>query len=342
MRGTATSGEALGIGKSLQHQRPKRSLGQNFLLDSSLARGVVEVSGIERGARVLEVGPGRGALTTHLLDKGVAVLAVEKDDVYAAELEASAPRALRVVHEDVLAWRPLLSGDARALLAEFPSTSTPGCGGEEPGETNERGAREPDATDNKDNLGDDEDVRATVLGNIPYNITTPLLELLLPRSDAFREVVLMLQREAAMRLVTLEPGAKDYRAFSTYVDYYCEKAEIVAEVGREAFTPKPRVDSSVVRFTLRAERDRRFAQHGRKLERKFHRFIALAFKNRRKMVRNNLASNYGGADAVVDAMRRAGIDPNSRPQNLKVDSFASLYASLVPAAAGPMPSDVEQ
>lgn len=315
--------------------RPKRSLGQNFLLDSSLARGVVQVSGVTPGNRVLEVGPGRGALTTHLLEMGALVLAVEKDDIYAAELGATAPPALRVVHEDVLAWKPLVSGDAAALLAEFPCAFNDACARADDASLLESSCIDAQSHNERDEreLGDEEDSRASVLGNIPYNITTPLLEVLLPRSDAFREVVLMLQREAAMRLVSLEPGGKDYRAFSTFVDYHCEKAEIIAEVGREAFTPKPRVDSCVVRFTLRAHDERRFAHLGRKLERKFHRFVSLAFTNRRKMVRNNLASSYGGANAVVDAMCRAGIDSDARPQNLDVDAFASIYEALVSSAA---------
>ena len=374
--------------------RPKRSLGQNFLLDDNLARSVVERAGVRRGQHLMEVGPGMGALTRHLVNAGAEVVAVEKDDVYAEELHGlvfgsgggDVPRlgpgapiaggsggSLRVVHEDVLRWRPLTSQDddgKRLFWEAFPRPDSDGEGE----------ARAAAAT-TAGTSGGERRLRARAIGNIPYNITKPLLQLVLPRADLFSDVVLMLQLEAANRLVLSSPGDADYRAFSVFVQYYCERAEVMFTVDRNAFNPRPRVDSAVVRFELRERGIGDFTeltaqQPGRassasavsngvgvggdddggggggkglrgevgdpahrasamttvqrlRAERKFHRFVSLAFSNRRKMLRNNIgsASTYTPGE-VERALEAAGLQATARPQELHARDYVSLYSHI--------------
>ena len=187
--------------------RPKRSLGQNFLLDPNIRRRIVEEARVEPGGTILEIGPGRGAITGGLAEAvaaaGGRLVLVELDNELAADLaERFRDRPeVEVIHRSIL---------------DLPLEEA---------------------------VPDPEQLR--VVGNIPYNITSPILFHLL-RAPRPREILLMVQREVADRLLA-EPGSGEYGALTVGVRALAE-VERVLQVPAGAFRPRPKVDSTVVRL----------------------------------------------------------------------------------------------
>lgn len=186
--------------------RPKRSLGQNFLVDGNLQRKIVDALDPQPGDAILEVGPGQGALTRHLLGRTTRLVLVELDDElvqrWQEEAAARPPGEVEVIHRDIL---------------KLPLTEV-----------------------------DPDPGRIRVIGNIPYNITAPLLFHLLERPRP-REILVMVQREVAQRIMA-PPGGGEYGALSVGIRSVADVVRVV-EVPRTAFRPAPRVDSTVVRIT---------------------------------------------------------------------------------------------
>jgi 16S rRNA (adenine1518-N6/adenine1519-N6)-dimethyltransferase len=191
---------------------PKRSLGQNFLVDPNTARRVVALADLPVAAPVLEIGPGLGSLTLALVDAGHDVVALELDDRLAAVLrtvvaDAGAEARVRVEHGDAM------TADLAALLTPAPSP------------------------------------RACV-SNLPYNVAVPVVVRMLEEADAVERILVRVQREVGERLAA-GPGDAQYGAVSVKVAYFAE-AQVVGLVPPTVFVPKPKVDSALVRLRRRA------------------------------------------------------------------------------------------
>jgi len=263
------------------HRRAKRSLGQNFLVDENLQRKIVGALAAPSTAEVLEIGPGRGALTRHLVGRVRRLVLVELDDELAAELaERHAGRPdVRVVHANVL--------DVNlAELSEDPA-------------------------------------QLHVVGNIPYNITTPIIFKLLQRPRPL-EIVLMVQDDVADRLVG-PVGTKAYGALSVGVRTVAE-VERLFKVGRGAFRPVPRVDSAVVR--IRPFQPERL---GAEREAALRRLVRAAFQWRRKQLGRILRDHPDlslAPAAAAAAAAAAGVDLAHRPERLTPEQFVALATAL--------------
>ena len=267
--------------------RPRKALGQHFLADVHILDRIVAALDPVAGERVLEIGPGPGTLTARLLAAGLRVVAIEKDRRLAAELETrNAERGterLRVVEGDALRmdWHALLDDGLDVPRSAF---------------------RVP---------------RFKVVGNIPYNITTPLIEKALTPPWPER-IVFLVQAEVADRIAA-RPGSRTYGALSVGVQAVC-RAERLFTVRAGAFRPPPRVQSAVVRLTPGAEPLVAPAEQG-----EFRRFVTACFARRRKQLRNVLAGVWDRPpDAVVAVLARLAIDPTARPETLAPASFAAL------------------
>ncbi len=266
-------------------RRAKRSLGQNFLVDPNLQRKIAAAVGAPPGEAVLEIGPGQGALTAHLVESGAVVTAVELDDGLAAALAAryeGHPR-VTIVHGDVL------SVDLAALVDDWS--------------------------------------RTRVAGNIPYNITTPILFRLLQHPYP-ADIVLTVQAEVAARILA-RPGTKTYGALSVGVAVHA-RAETVCRVPRRAFRPVPRVESAAVRITPRSP-----PRVGPAEAERVRVLTRAAFSWRRKqmgtILRRHPALGFSPA-AVERALGARGLAPTLRPERLAPDDFVALAAALL---AGP-------
>lgn len=264
------------------HPRPKKSLGQNFLVDGNLQRKIVAAVGAGPHDEVLEIGPGQGALTQHLAGTVARLVLVELDDALAAALQAryAADPRIQVVHGDVL------ETDLAGAVTDWPSTR--------------------------------------VVGNIPYNITTPILFQLLLRPRP-REIVLMVQREVADRIVA-DAGTSAYGALAVGVQSVAE-AEFLFPVPLKTFRPVPRVDSAVVRIT---------PHHPPRLqpeeEERLRILTRAAFQWRRKQMQKTLRSHpdLGLPDEVVASVgRELGVDLTRRPETFSPELLLALATRVL-------------
>ena len=251
--------------------RAKKRLGQHFLHDPAVLRRLVETIAPAAADRMVEIGPGLGALTRLLLAR------LERLDVVEIDRELAAGLASRVEHPERLVVHA-----ADALDFDFGSLATM-----------PRSLR--------------------VVGNLPYNVSTPLLFHLLEFGDAIKDVHVMLQREVVERM-TARPGGKDYGRLTVML---AAAAECTAcfDVGPGAFTPPPKVWSTVVRITPRAPS---FAIGDRA---RFAALVAHLFSMRRKTLGRALKGRI-----APERIAALDIDPRARPETLAPADFAKLAA----------------
>ena len=165
-------------------------------------------------------------------------------------------------------------------------------------------------------------LRPAVCANLPYSVTTPLLAAFI-EAGCFERITVMIQREVAQRLAA-RPGTKDYGAFTVFVDWHCEVKRLF-DVPPECFMPRPKVTSSVVALTPRAEPPCDCAD-----EALMFRCVRAAFSQRRKTLSNALAHGLAGftREEVLAALSAAGIDPSARGETLGCAEFAALAGRL--------------
>ena len=251
---------------------PKKSLGQNFVIEPNTIRQIIGFSSIVPGDHVLEVGPGLGSLTLALLEEQAEVIAVEIDDrlvkVLSEVVKTRAGSNLRIIHGDIMKL------ELNKLL-EARSDSW------------------------------------KLVANLPYNISTPLICELLEKVPSINEMVVMVQKEAAERLVA-KAGQRAYGIPSIKVDYYA-KARIIASIPASVFLPKPRVESSLVE--IKRKTDFRSKVNPEIL----FSIIRIAFNQRRKMLRSSLRELFDEKDFYS-----VGIDSSERAENLDLKDWEVL------------------
>jgi 16S rRNA (adenine1518-N6/adenine1519-N6)-dimethyltransferase len=265
---------------------PKKSLGQNFISDSAILDRMIQSAQLNSSKAVIEIGPGIGALTQQLAQVAGSVLAVEIDQRLIPVLShtLAAYPHVHIVHGDILKIN--LKDHLPADFAQLTGVS--------------------------------------VVANLPYYITTPIIFKLLEDKLLFEYIVIMIQKEVAERLCA-RPGSKDYGSLSIAIQYYCEP-EIVSIVPRHVFVPIPNVDSAIIRLKRReaplvAVDDEDF----------FFNVIRNCFTQRRKTILNNLQAKYpkDTIDFVMkDVLAECGIDPMRRAETLSIEEFALLAHAL--------------
>ena len=270
-------------------KRPR--LGQNFLRDTSAAQRIVEALGEIGDATVIEIGPGRGALTHALAARARRLIAIELDRVLAAQLRLEFARRLNV---------EIIEGDARTvdfanLIARHPAPLL------------NTGVQPADAIHE----------HATVVGNLPYYITSEILLRLLDYSDWVKTIVIMVQREVADRIAA-SPGSRDYGLLSATVQLFA-RVEKLFTLPPAAFAPSPKVHSAVLRVTIAPR------LHSLKVEKDgFVDFLKLVFAQKRKTLANNLRQRYPEA-AIAKALANAGLRRDSRAEQLSLEKMAAVY-----------------
>jgi 16S rRNA (adenine1518-N6/adenine1519-N6)-dimethyltransferase len=262
--------------------RARKALGQHFLNDPALLRRIAAVSGAGPGEVVLEIGPGPGGLTRALVETGATVVAIERDPRMADKL-------LREHAHDTFV---LVEGDALEL--DWPALVAPWT---------TKGAT------------------WRIAGNIPYYITSPLLDRALTEPLP-ASVTFLVQEEVARRLVAA-PGSNDYGALTVGISAVAE-CRIAMRAGRGAFTPPPKVDSAVVHLvprTIPLVPPHRIAP--------LRRLVVSLFSYRRKRMHRALREATGlGPDEATEALAAAGIDPDVRPEVLGPEAFVRLLEKL--------------
>ena len=267
--------------------RPSKSLGQNFIRDMSVIERIVDGAGIEPDDMVIEIGPGLGVLTSALASRAAFVTAVEIDGRLIPVLEETLKDYgnVRVINRDIL------KTDIGQLVEESRSEGL--FSG-----------------------------KVHIVGNLPYYITTPIIMKLLEDNVPADSITVMMQKEVADRIRSA-PGSRTYGAISAAVQYYCRVSKIT-DVPKEAFVPRPKVESTVLRLEpLKDEKPQV------KDENMYLRCVKAGFAQRRKTLLNSLSS-AGGIDKETVKMRleAAGIDPGRSAETLTVEEFARMADSF--------------
>lgn len=261
--------------------RPKKSLGQNFLRDESVIDRIVKTLDLKKDEMVVEIGPGEGALTEKLIETGA--------DVVAIEIDRELVPVLRARFRDHANFRVI---EADALDINFEN--------EVQGSIPQSAIIDPQSM--------------KLVGNLPYYISTAILQKLAGERVLFTEIVLMLQREVAQRVTAL-PGHSE-RGYLTVVIEAAFEMKHLFDVAPTAFYPQPKVWSSVVELK---PKPRSPADDPR-----FTKLLSTAFEQKRKTILNNLRRTRPDAEHLLNA---AGVDPKRRAETLTLDNWLALYAA---------------
>ena len=275
-------------------QRPK--LGQHFLVSDNAAMRMADALGDVSQSTVLEIGPGRGVITSLLAKRARRLIAVEIDRVLAAQLRLKFGMTpnVEVIEADIL------SIDFDSLFGPKPGLGRPGI------ELKPNPVR--------------------VVGNLPYFITSDILLRLFDFAKYFDIIVIMVQREVADRLAA-PPGGSDYGLLSATAQLYA-KVEKLFTLPPEAFEPPPKVHSTVLRLNVASQIEKLgVAGDG------FVGFLKLSFAQKRKTLWNNLKSRYDEAE-LRRAMTQARINPSARAETLSLKQSATLFRALRGSAEG--------
>jgi 16S rRNA (adenine1518-N6/adenine1519-N6)-dimethyltransferase len=260
----------------------KKSLGQNFLTDTHVLDKIIAAAHLTQNAGVLEIGPGMGALTERVAAKAKNVVAIEIDQRLIPVL-----RQLLTTQTNV----EIIHGDVMKVdLHEMV----------------------------RQHFQEVESIH--VVANLPYYITSPILARLLEERLPFHSIVVMIQKEVADRF-TAKPGTKDYSSFSVLIQYFAE-VEVVTQVSRHVFIPRPKVDSTVIKLTLR---ERPLVDVVDEVL--FFNIVRASFAQRRKTLLNTLQANLFSTHTkkeVASWLQHNAIHPNRRGETLHLQEFAAI------------------
>ena len=256
----------------------KKSLGQNFLIDKNFVDKIIDAANID-GSNVLEVGPGIGTITYEMAKTAKKIVAVEIDNSLIPILNQN----LAEFDNTKVIHEDILKLDLEKLVAE---------------EFN----------------GED----FKVVSNLPYYITTPIIEKLITSNLPCQDMTIMVQKEVAERMVADE-DSKDYSSLSVFVKFYSD-AKIIIHLPKSVFMPQPKIDSTILNLKLRLY-DENVDQD------KLFNLVHAGFNKRRKTILNSM-SDVASKEDLKQAFKKVGLKENLRAENLSLDDFISLANAL--------------
>jgi 16S rRNA (adenine1518-N6/adenine1519-N6)-dimethyltransferase len=280
---------------STRRPQHKPKLGQHFLASDDFAAQLVDALGDVSQSTVLEIGPGRGVLSSLLAKKARRLIAVELDRVLAAQLRlrfAMFPN-VEVIEADIL------SIDFDSLFGPKPGLGRPGI--------------------------EFRPQPAKVIGNLPYYITSDILLRLFNYAKYFETMVVLVQREVADRIAA-EPGSSDYGLLSATAQLYA-RVEKLFTLPPGAFAPPPKVHSTALRLTVAPRYQALGLGSNGEIEEGFIDFLKLSFGQKRKTLWNNLKSDYSES-RLRAALAQAGVKAGARAETLSLEQSAALYLAL--------------
>ncbi|WP_297790327.1 16S rRNA (adenine(1518)-N(6)/adenine(1519)-N(6))-dimethyltransferase RsmA [uncultured Anaerococcus sp.] len=258
--------------------RFSKSLGQNFLVDKNFVEKIVERADV-KDSNVLEIGPGIGTITYEMAKSAKKVVAIEIDSSLLPIIEEN----MEEFENFKLIHEDILKADLEKIVSEE-------FNGEE----------------------------FSVVSNLPYYITTPIIEKLVTSKLPCRDMTIMVQKEVADRMLATEKD-KEYSSLSVFVKYYSD-AKKVTNVPKSVFMPQPKIDSTVLKLSLRKYTDQVD-------EKALFDLIHAGFNKRRKTILNSLADAVE-KDKLRLAFEKLGIKDNLRAENLSLDDFINLTKTI--------------
>ena len=257
-----------------------KSLGQNFLIDGNIVRKIADAAEVNENDNILEIGPGVGTMTEELALRAKKVLAVEIDE------------KLRELHKETLDIE-----NVKVIYGDFLDLDLKKLTEEEFG-----------------------DEPFKVVANLPYYVTTPIIEKLILSKVNLISITVMVQKEVAKRLAA-QPGNKDYGSLSVFINYYTD-CKYKFQVPSSVFMPKPNVDSAVVNLKMRERED---------FDTDFlFKIVRSAFTTRRKTIVNSFSNSKlpYTKDDIKRALQLSGIDERRRAETLTLEEFIILSVNF--------------
>lgn len=260
-----------------------KGLGQNFLVDPEVCPAMAEAAGLDENTCAIEIGPGVGVLTAELAKRAGKVLSFEVDN-----------RLLPVLAETLSDFNNVEIINEDVMKADLPGIIEEKCKGME----------------------------ISVVANLPYYITSPIIMLLLESKLPIKNITVMVQKEAADRLCA-EVGSRDGGAVTVAVSYYSESEKLFF-VPRDSFLPPPKVNSEVIQLTVRKEPPVKVEN-----EEFFFKLVKAAFSQRRKTAENSISAGLGiNKSIVAEALENAGLERTVRAEKLTMEDFEALAKLL--------------
>ena len=261
-----------------------KSLGQNFLIDNSVIEEIINNSNIGKEYLVIEIGPGLGVLTNRLLQEAKYVISVELDprmvDILQDRFSSNIDNGqLEIINDDIL------KVDLQRIIEEKkPSIK-----------------------------------HVKIVANLPYYISTPIIIKLLENRLSIDEIIVMVQKEVAERLIA-RTGSREAGTITYLVEYYAQ-AESVVKVPKESFIPSPKVESEVIKLKVRKQ-----PKIAIKDEKILFNIIQKSFMQRRKTLANALVNSHIMADktSVEEMLNTLGLDKNVRGESLTLEQFGAI------------------
>lgn len=263
----------------------KKKFGQNFLIDQNILASIVAKAEINKNVNVIEVGPGIGSLTEHLIENAAHVISYEIDDTLIPILTKQFKEKdnFTLLHQDIL--KADIEKDAQIYFKN--------------------------------------DYPIYLVANLPYYITTPIVMHLLENIPMIKRYVVMVQLEVADRF-SANKGTKDYNGLTVAIKYRANVSKVL-NVSRNVFMPKPNVDSAVVKFDIKENKEFNLFD-----EKFFFKLIRNSFANRRKTLVNNLNQAYHLDKSLLEKMlEELKINVNIRSEALDVKDFVDIANSLI-------------
>jgi len=290
---------------------PSKRLGQNFLIDQNIKNKIIDSIQLKKEDVVLEIGPGLGALTEDLHKKAKKVVAIEKDKRLHAFLldNVTGPD---LINEDILRYK------------FNPSQKSPGFSPRN--ECKLLSARE-GASAFRPRGSTDISSKLIVVGNLPYSISSPILNKLIDNRKRISSIYATVQMEFGERITAL-PGTKDYSSLSCYAQFYGDP-KILFKIPRGAFFPTPEVDSCFLKIGMEKQIDVFIDQE------MLFKIIRSSFEKRRKTILNSLASSgiFKSKEDALFCLTKARILPDRRPETISLEEFITLSRIILPSKA---------
>jgi 16S rRNA (adenine1518-N6/adenine1519-N6)-dimethyltransferase len=295
---------------------PKKRLGQNFLKDQGILAKIIKAADLKADDLVIEIGSGHGILTEELVRHAGKVVAIEIDNDLAKKLDSRfrGNDKIEIINDDILKINlPELIIRHSSLRQSEVKNLPPSCNSKKILRS-ALGGTQDDGTDYK------------VVANIPYYITSHIIQLFLETEFPPREMILMVQKEVAERICA---RAGNMSILAVSVQYYA-KPELLFYVPKTAFWPVPEVDSAVIRITPFSSQNPSSilpleGGGGNAENKKFFRVVKAGFCAKRKLLSNNLSSSFHlDKKEVEEKIKKVGVNPGSRAQELSVEEWKEL------------------
>lgn len=266
--------------------RTKKRLGQNFLVSQETIDAIIEHARISEDDVIIEIGAGMGFVTEQLVKHTKKVIAIELDEDAIRELNKIPCDNLEIIHQDIL----------------------------------------------KTDLSSLTDEKVKIVANIPYYITSPIIAHLLGEIDDLNnanrnlisDIILMVQFEVAQRIVATEKSPSKQYGLLTILSQFWADCEIIKKVGRKCFYPSPKVDSALVKLTVKDKPRLTLSDY-----KHFRKTVKAAFSQRRKNVKNCLLSGGFSKENVQKSLENLGITENTRGETISIEDFGKLSEELI-------------